>query len=148
MTNGSIDSSTARLAACAFALLLSGAAFAQEPAAASSASAAASSGGESRQHACRPEYPPAAMRAKAEGTTILEITIAATGTLAKVAILQSAGPTPEHRLLDEAAIEALRACPFKPAVDGSGKPVDATIKVNYDWYLDAASARAARKQRP
>jgi|GEM_PF-2471068 len=149
MTNRTTGPSMPGLAACAFALLLSGSAFAQESVAASAAAApsAAASVGESGQHSCRPEYPPAAVRARAEGTTILEFTVAATGALTTVEILQSAGPTPEHHLLDEAAVAALRSCPFKAAVDGVGKPVEAKVKVNYDWFLDAAAAAAARKRR-
>ena len=146
MTNRSTGPSMPALAACVFALLLSGSALAQESAAASAASAAASSG-EPRPHSCRPEYPAAAVRARAEGTTVLELTVAATGALTTVEILQSAGPTPEHHLLDEAAVAALRSCAFKAAVDGAGKPVEAKVKENYDWFLDAAAAAAARKRR-
>ena len=84
---------------------------------------------------CKPAYPPAALRALARGTTVLEFTVDPEGLVNKTAVLRSAGPTPEHRSLDEAAASSLSHCPFKPATDGEGRPVPGTVQVTYDWVI-------------
>lgn len=84
---------------------------------------------------CKPAYPPAALRALARGTTVLEFTVDPEGLVSKTLLLRSAGPTPEHRSLDEAAASSLSHCPFKPATDGEGRPIPGTVQVTYDWVI-------------
>ena len=84
----------------------------------------------------KPEYPAAALRAEATGTSKIRFTVDATGVVSKAEIERSAGPSREHRLLDRAAIEALSKCRFKPGTDESGKPVGAVTPVEYVWKLE------------
>ena len=84
---------------------------------------------------CRPDYPAAAQRAGATGITRLRFTIGASGVVTRAEILRSAGPTPEHRLLDRAAAQALQHCLVKVGLDEEGRPVGATTEVEYSWIL-------------
>lgn len=84
----------------------------------------------------KPEYPAAALRAEATGTTKIRFTVDANGKVAKAEIERSAGSSREHRMLDRAAVEALSKCPFKPGTDELGKPVGATTVVEYVWKTD------------
>lgn len=84
----------------------------------------------------KPEYPAAATRAEATGTTKIRFTVDASGKVSKSELEKSAGSSREHRLLDRAAIEALSKCPFKPGMDEQGKPVGAVAIVEYVWKLD------------
>ena len=84
----------------------------------------------------KPEYPAAALRAEATGTSKIRFTVDATGVVSKAEIERSAGPSREHRLLDRAAIDALSKCRFKPGTDEAGKPVGAVTPVEYVWKLE------------
>ncbi|MEP7283392.1 MAG: energy transducer TonB [Rubrivivax sp.] len=81
------------------------------------------------------DYPSAAVRADATGTTRIRFTVGADGKLAKAEVVKSAGPTREHRLLDRVAIEKLSECSFKPGTDAAGKPTGGTTEVEYVWKL-------------
>jgi protein TonB len=84
---------------------------------------------------CKPEYPPAATRAEATGTTVIRFTVDANGRLAGADVVRSAGPSREHRLLDRAAVSALSECRFSPGRDENGRPVGASFNVEYVWKL-------------
>jgi len=87
--------------------------------------------------ACRkPDYPAAAQRAEATGTTRIRFSVDGEGHVTKAEVVGSAGPSREHRLLDRAAVDALSACPFKPGIDENGKPVGAFANVDYAWKLE------------
>lgn len=81
-----------------------------------------------------PAYPPEALRARATGTTRLQLTIGADHEVSGVAILASAGATPAHKLLDEAATKLYRDCLYLRAAAG------ASITVEQVWKLDDPGA--------
>lgn len=85
---------------------------------------------------CHPVYPPAAIRTEAQGVTRLQISVDAQGHVVSTLVLRSAGGTPQHALLDEAARSALVRCPFEPGIDAAGNPVGSRIVVDYTWKLD------------
>jgi protein TonB len=89
--------------------------------------------------ACAPkneDYPAAAVRAEATGTTKIRFTIGADGRVAAADIARSAGASREHKMLDRLALSKLSECQFKPGTDENGKPVGASFDVEYVWKLD------------
>jgi periplasmic protein TonB len=84
----------------------------------------------------KPEYPAAALRADATGTTKISFTVDAEGKVSKADVINPAGASREHRLLDRTAVEALSKCRFKPGTDENGKPTGGTTVVDYVWKLD------------
>src|SRR5947207_2942335 len=65
---------------------------------------------------CSPmSYPEAAVRAEAEGTTVVEFTVDGNGKVASSSIVQSSGESREHKLLDQTARELLATCTFLAA---------------------------------
>jgi protein TonB len=84
----------------------------------------------------KPEYPAAALRAEATGTTKIRFTVDATGKVSKAEIERASGASREHRLLDRTAVEALSKCPFRPGTDENGKPVGAIAVVDYVWKTE------------
>ena len=84
----------------------------------------------------RPEYPPAAARSGAQGTTGLAFHVDETGKVTGVDIVRRSGDTREHHLLDAAAAHFLSMCPVQPARDADGKPVASVVKVTYTWRLE------------
>jgi protein TonB len=88
--------------------------------------------------ACAPtgeDYPAAALRAEATGTTKIRFTIDATGALVKTEVVKSAGASREHKAMDRVAVSKLSECTFKPAMDEHGKPVGGSFDVDYVWKL-------------
>ena len=73
-------------------------------------------------------YPKAAARAGVVGTTILTFSLDADGYLEHTMLIQSAGPSREHKLLDAAAVRMLWSCTF-PRPDEPRTLVQAT----YTW---------------
>ncbi len=90
--------------------------------------------------ACAPrneDYPPAAQRAEATGTSVIRFAIGADGKLVgQPQVVRSAGATREHKLLDRLAASKLSECRFTAGVDENGKPVGASFDVEYVWKLD------------
>ncbi len=89
--------------------------------------------------ACAPkaeDYPPAAVRAAAVGTTKVRFTIDAQGKMVKAEVARSAGSSREHRALDRVAVDKLSDCTFKPGVDEAGRPVGGSFEVEYVWKLE------------
>ncbi|MFL6625106.1 MAG: TonB family protein [Vitreoscilla sp.] len=85
---------------------------------------------------CHPEYPAAAQRAGATGSTRIRFTVDALGRIAGSRILHSSGSTREHRLMDQAAAAALAQCPVQVGTDEQGRPVGTTTDVEYVWSLN------------
>jgi protein TonB len=72
----------------------------------------------------QPHYPSVARQHGWEGTTILRVEIRADGHVGMVEVLHGSG----HAVLDDAAVEAVRAGEFMPAQVG-GKPVSSSVEV-------------------
>ncbi len=79
---------------------------------------------------CRPIYPRDAVQRREEGVVKMQFTVGANGTLVGSAIVKSSG----HRELDQAALQALIHCRFKPAYR-NGLPVQASFVMEYRWLL-------------
>ena len=89
--------------------------------------------------ACAPsgdDYPAAARRAEATGTTKVRFTVGADGKLSGAEVVKSAGPTREHKMLDRVALAKLGECTFTPGIDDHGKPVGGSFDVEYVWRLE------------
>ncbi|MEK8051300.1 TonB family protein [Ideonella sp. DXS22W] len=83
------------------------------------------------------DYPAAALRAEASGTTRLRLTVDPSGVVSKADVINSAGPTREHRLLDRAAVSQMASgtCKGVAATDEAGKPIGSTIDVDVVWRI-------------
>ena len=83
------------------------------------------------------DYPAAAKRAEATGTTRIRFTVGPDGRLAgQPEIVKSAGSSREHKMMDRVAAAKLSECKFKPGVDENGKPVGGSFDVDYVWKLE------------
>ena len=83
------------------------------------------------------DYPAAAKRAEATGTTRIRFTVGPDGRLAGAPeIVRSAGSSREHKMMDRVAAAKLAECKFTAGVDENGKPVGASFDVEYVWKLD------------
>ncbi len=79
----------------------------------------------------KPVYPAASLKAKEEGTVNMSFDVDAAGKVHGSSVVKSSG----HPALDEAARSGIAKCTFKPALAG-GKPVSASVKVQYVWSLN------------
>lgn len=89
--------------------------------------------------ACAPtneDYPAAAIRAEATGTTKIRFSIGADGKLLNAEVARSAGPSREHKQLDRVAVQKLSGCSFRAGTDENGKAVGASFEVDYVWKLE------------
>ncbi len=78
----------------------------------------------------KPVYPPAARRDGQEGKTLLLVEVLSNGRVGKVKVEKSSG----YKLLDEAAVEAVRKWRFTPAKKGK-TPVTAWARVPIEFSL-------------
>jgi protein TonB len=85
---------------------------------------------------CKPEYPAAALRAEATGSTKIRFVIGADGKLQSSEITKSSGPSREHKALDRQALQQLSQCTFRAGSDENGRPVGASVEVEYVWKLE------------
>jgi TonB family protein len=79
----------------------------------------------------KPDYPKLSLKLEEEGVSSLGFLVRADGTVGRSVILNSSG----SRTLDQAALDALSKCLFKPATVG-GKAVDMWVPIAYYWYFD------------
>jgi protein TonB len=79
---------------------------------------------------CRPVYPRDAMSRREQGVVTMQFTVGVNGKLVGSAVVKSSG----FRDLDQAALNALIRCRFKPAYR-DGKPVQAAFVLEYRWEL-------------
>ena len=90
--------------------------------------------------ACAPtgdDYPAAARRAEATGTTKVRFNVGPDGKLAGAPeVVRSSGPTREHKMLDRMAVSKLGECHFTAGRDEHGKPVGGSFEVDYVWKLE------------
>ncbi len=92
----------------------------------------------SNVQSCAPQpedYPAAAQRSEATGTSKIRFSIGADGKLAGAEVVRSAGSTREHKMLDRVALSKLSECVFKAGADENGRPVGASFEVDYVWKL-------------
>jgi protein TonB len=83
----------------------------------------------------KPEYTAAAARAEIQCTVVVAYTMETNGSIDDAHIERSCGPSREHKQLDRATLEAVRAVKGTPGtVDG--KPEKLTGRVEYVWKLD------------
>lgn len=81
-------------------------------------------------HSCLYDYPPEAIAARAEGTTIVRFTITEKGRVEDVAVDTSAG----NDILDEAAMACVRNWRYRPATE-KGEPIAVPWKAMIKWKL-------------
>ncbi len=82
------------------------------------------------------DYPAAALRAEATGTTKVRFTIDAAGKLSTAEVVRSAGSSREHKQMDRVATQKLSECSFRPGNDENGKPVGGVFEVEYVWKIE------------
>jgi len=79
---------------------------------------------------CRPTYPRTAAMRREHGVVTMQFTVGINGKLVGSAVVKSSG----FRDLDQAALNALIHCRFKPALR-DGRPVQAAFVMEYRWEL-------------
>lgn len=87
-----------------------------------------------------PEYPRAALRARAQGTTVVRLNFGADGAVSEAAVARSSGDTPSHRKLDAAAVKVMKRCRLDGGVDGKPPQFMRTVV----WEVEVPPRAAAR----
>ena len=89
--------------------------------------------------ACAPtsdDYPAAAIKEEATGTTKIRFTVDASGKLAGADVVRSAGASRAHKALDRVAVTKLSECKFSAGLDENGRAVGSSFEVEYVWKLN------------
>ena len=81
-----------------------------------------------------PEYPVAARRAEATGSTMIALHIGADSRVIDGEIAKSSGSSPAHKMLDAAALLSIMQCRFEPA-RLRDQPLDAWTQIEYVWKI-------------
>lgn len=84
-----------------------------------------------------PEYPTGAVRKGAQGTTAMEMTFGADGTVTASRVVGASGPLPENALLDQAALAAMSHCRLE-----HGETPSTTRRLEYAWKLEGGSGQS------
>jgi protein TonB len=79
-----------------------------------------------------PQYPDEAEQMGETGTSVLQFLIGTSGQVENARVATSSG----HTELDQAALQALSACKFKPALGADGQPQEAWTSIPYVWTLN------------
>ena len=78
------------------------------------------------------DYPPSAVNARAQGTTIFSGIVGPDGRLEDCRVIRSSG----NRALDETTCRlALRRLRYRPATDAAGRPIASTVREEQSWEL-------------
>lgn len=88
--------------------------------------------------ACAPgpdDYPAAALKEEATGTTRVRFTVDGAGKLSAAEVVRSAGASRAHKALDRVAVQKLSECRFSPGIDENGRAVGGSFDVEYVWKL-------------
>lgn len=80
----------------------------------------------------RPDYPAAAVRSLAQGETRVRLTVDERGHVTHGEIVQSSGPSREHRMLDNAALDTFTQCVFAAHAGEAPR----TLTLSYVWKID------------
>lgn len=81
-------------------------------------------------------YPLAAMNAKVTGKTVVQFDIDSKGTVSNAVVLKSAGETPQHKLLDEAARRITSTCIYPSRSGDATQTTTTTTTTDYIWKID------------
>jgi TonB family protein len=87
----------------------------------------------------KPEYTTAARRAEAQGVVTVIYSMNEQGIIDEASIEKSSGPTREHKQLDRATLEAVKACRITTPGTIDGVPARLSGRVDYNWRLTGGS---------
>lgn len=104
----------------------------RSPERAAPAPASAANGAVSYEYAPAPRYPTTARRKGLQGEAVLRVLVNASGQPERIEIMRSSG----HRLLDRAALAAVRDWRFRPATD-VGAPIASWVEIPITFRLEA-----------
>lgn len=118
-------------------LALAAPALAQEPSASEAPTAASLARPPTVIEVPEAVYPSAALSSGRAAEVLLRVGLDAAGAVVEVAVLEAAGDG-----FDEAAVTALRAARFTPALDETGAPVPATLEYRVRFSAQVQATRA------